>query len=45
MINKIFRFLVFIFAYPVYLTSLIVLLPIYGLYYGITKAWQDFENL
>lgn len=45
MINKVFRFLVSIFAYPVYLISLIVLLPIYGVYYGITKAWQDFENL
>lgn len=45
MLNKIFRFLVFIFAYPVYLLSLIILLPIYGFYYGITKAWNDFENL
>lgn len=45
MINKIFRFVTFIFAYPVYIMTLIILLPIYGLFCGITKAWEDFENL
>ena len=45
MIRKVFRFLISIFAYPVYILSLIVLLPIYGIYYGITMAWRDFENL
>lgn len=45
MLRKIFRFLVAIFGYPAYISSLIVLLPVYAIYYGITKAWRDFENL
>lgn len=45
MIRKIFRFLFLFFAYPVYLISLLILLPIYGFFYGITRAWNDFENL
>ena len=45
MIRKIFNFLFLSFAYPVYLISLLILLPIYGFFYGITRAWNDFENL